>query len=163
MPHLVYILLGSNQGNLAQQLDNACLAIENQIGSIENKSSFYQTAAWGNTQQAAFLNQVISVRTNLAPNETLEKLLGIETQMGRQRIEKWEPRIIDLDILFYDNIILKEAQLIIPHPYIQDRRFTLIPLVEMAPQMVHPLLQLSMEKLLEICPDPLMVEKMGGN
>lgn len=163
MPHLVYILLGSNQGNLAQQLENACLDIENEIGNIEDKSSYYQTAAWGNTQQDAFLNQVISVRTELNPKAILEKLLAIEAKMGRQRITKWEPRILDLDILFYDKLLLDETDLIIPHPHIQDRRFTLVPLVEIAANFIHPHLHLSMEALLEICPDPLMVEKMGGN
>ncbi len=163
MPHLVYILLGSNQGILAQQLENACLAIENEIGIIEDKSSYYQTAAWGNTQQDAFLNQVILVRTELNPKETLEKLLAIETKMGRQRITKWEPRMIDLDILFYDVLVLNEKDLIIPHPHIQDRMFTLAPLVEIAAAFIHPVLHLSMKTLLEICPDPLMVEKMGGN
>lgn len=160
MPNLVYILLGSNQGNTKQNLLLANNLIEKNIGVISIISSLYETAAWGNTQQSAFLNQVILVRTKLLPKEVLQQLLAIETQMGRVRVTKWEPRIIDLDILFYDNEIVEQVDLIIPHPFIQQRRFTLVPLVEIASDLMHPVLHKTMEELLAICEDNLNVEKI---
>jgi 2-amino-4-hydroxy-6-hydroxymethyldihydropteridine diphosphokinase len=163
MPNLVYILLGSNQGNTKQNLLLANYLIEKNIGVISIFSYLYETAAWGNTQQSAFLNQVILVRTKLLPKEVLHQLLAIETQMGRIRTTKWEPRIIDLDILFYDNEIIEQVDLIIPHPFIQQRRFTLVPLVEIASNLMHPVLHKTMEELLAICEDNLNVEKITTN
>ena len=163
MPNLVYILLGSNQGNTKQNLLLANSLIEKNIGVITIFSSLYETAAWGNTQQSAFLNQVILVRTKLLPKEVLHQLLAIETQMGRIRTTKWEPRIIDLYILFYDNEIIEQVDLIIPHPFIQQRRFTLVPLVEIASNLMHPVLHKTMEELLAICEDNLNVEKITTN
>lgn len=160
MPNLVYILLGSNLGESKQNLVRANQLIKNTIGSIDRKSSLYKTAAWGKTDQAAFINQVILVRTKLNAREFLQELLAIETQMGRVRINKWEPRVIDLDILFYGKQILQEEDLVIPHPQLQNRKFTLIPLVEIAPNFVHPVLKKNMEELLAICNDNLTVEKL---
>jgi 2-amino-4-hydroxy-6-hydroxymethyldihydropteridine diphosphokinase len=160
MPNLVYILLGSNQGNTKQNLLLANNLIEKNIGVITIISSLYETAAWGNTQQSAFLNQVILVRTKLLPKELLHQLLAIETQMGRIRTTKWEPRIIDLDILFYDNEVIEEVDLVIPHPFIQQRRFTLVPLLEIASNFMHPVLHKTMEELLAMCEDNLNVEKI---
>ncbi len=163
MPNLAYILLGSNQGNTKQNLLLANNLIEKNIGVITIISSIYETAAWGNTQQSAFLNQVILVRTKLLPKEVLHHLLAIETQMGRIRTTKWEPRILDLDILFYDNEIIEQVDLIIPHPFIQQRRFTLVPLVEIASNLMHPVLHKTIEELLATCEDNLNVEKITTN
>ncbi|OYU96002.1 MAG: 2-amino-4-hydroxy-6-hydroxymethyldihydropteridine diphosphokinase [Bacteroidetes bacterium B1(2017)] len=163
MPHLVYIVLGSNMGNSKENLANACHKIGQHIGQITRFSSLYQTAAWGNTEQNEFINQVILVQTELSAQETLTALLGIEKEMGRTRNKKWEPRIIDLDILFYDTLQVNEPNLIIPHPHLQDRRFTLIPLVEIAPSFVHPALIKTMAELLATCTDLLEVEKLGEN
>ncbi len=160
MASLVYILTGSNMGNSLDNLELAASRIHESCGKVLQKSSVYKTAAWGNTSQNAFLNQVICIETTLGPHELLTNLLFIETQMGRVRNEKWEPRVIDIDILFYDTLQLNEPNLILPHPYIQQRRFTLIPLVEIAPQLVHPVLQQSMINLLTQCEDKLMVEKL---
>lgn len=160
MASLVYILTGSNMGNSLDNLELAASRIHESCGKVLQKSSVYKTAAWGNTSQNAFLNQVICIETTLGPQELLTNLLFIETQMGRVRNEKWEPRVIDIDILFYDTLQLNEPNLILPHPYIQQRRFTLIPLVEIAPQFVHPVLQQSMISLLTQCEDKLMVEKL---
>ena len=160
MASLVYILTGSNMGNSLENLELASSRIHESCGKIIQKSSVYKTAAWGNTSQNAFLNQVICIETALGPQELLTNLLFIETQMGRVRNEKWEPRVIDIDILFYDTLQLNEPNLILPHLFIQQRRFTLIPLVEIAPQLVHPVLQQSMIILLNQCEDELMVEKL---
>ncbi|MCF8255473.1 MAG: 2-amino-4-hydroxy-6-hydroxymethyldihydropteridine diphosphokinase [Bacteroidia bacterium] len=160
MTNNVYILLGSNQGDSKENLANACLFIKERIGLIQTKSSIYRTAAWGNTEQNPFLNQVLLVQTELKPMDCLNNLLQIETEMGRIRKEKWEPRVIDLDILFYNSEILNFENLIVPHPFIAQRRFTLIPLVEISPNYVHPKLNKTLLELLEICEDSLNVEKL---
>ena len=119
-----------------------------------------QEDAWGNTQQPAFYNQVIEVACHQKPMELLEQLLLLESQMGRVRQTKWEPRIIDLDILFFDKIISNQPRLSLPHPYLHERMFTLVPLNEIAPQLIHPKLGLSINDLLHLCTDPLKVEKI---
>jgi 2-amino-4-hydroxy-6-hydroxymethyldihydropteridine diphosphokinase len=161
MANIVYILLGSNQGNSQQNLANACNLIKERIGLIQTKSSIYRTAAWGNTEQKPFLNQVLLVQTELKPLDCLNTLLQIETEMGRIRKEKWEPRVIDLDILFYNSETIEADNLIIPHPFIAQRRFTLIPLAEISPNLFHPKLKQSILELLETCEDSLNVEKLA--
>jgi 2-amino-4-hydroxy-6-hydroxymethyldihydropteridine diphosphokinase len=157
----VYILLGSNQGNSIEQLKLAVQHIKGEVGSIEKSSSVYQTAAWGNTDQAPFSNQVILVRTEKNAEDVLRILLGIEKKMGRKRVVKWEPRMIDLDILFYNDLIMEEPNLTIPHPHLHQRRFTLVPLVEIDENWVHPKLNKTMQELLESCEDKLSVEKIS--
>lgn len=161
MASMVYILLGSNQGNSIEQLKLAVQHIKGEVGSIEKSSSVYQTAAWGNTDQAPFSNQVILVRTEKNAEEVLRILLGIEKKMGRKRVVKWEPRMIDLDILFYNDLIMEEPNLTIPHPYLHQRRFTLVPLVEIDENYVHPIFKKTMKELLESCEDKLSVEKIS--
>lgn len=155
----VYILLGSNLGNKKEQLLKATEAIASKAGNILHTSSYYQTAAWGNTRQDDFLNQVICIKTRQSAQQLLETLLQIELQMGRKRNEKWESRVIDLDILFYGNAIVQESNLQIPHPFIPQRRFTLVPMVELDPAFMHPVLHKTMQALLDECPDKLPVEK----
>lgn len=154
-----YILLGANQGNRFNNLAIAREAILN-LGKIVVVSGIYETAAWGKTDQADFLNQVILLDTDLPPTELMNALLQIETQMGRVRKEKYDPRTIDLDLLYYDDLVLATPGLTIPHPRIQERRFVLEPLAEIAPGFVHPILQLTNGQLLEICPDHLPVRKL---
>jgi 2-amino-4-hydroxy-6-hydroxymethyldihydropteridine diphosphokinase len=161
MASMVYILLGSNQGNSIEQLKLAVQHIKGEVGSIEKSSSVYQTAAWGNTDQAPFSNQVILVRTEKNAEDVLRILLGIEKKMGRKRVVKWEPRMIDLDILFYNDLIMEEPNLTIPHPHLHQRRFTLVPLVEIDENWVHPKLNKTMQELLESCEDKLSVEKIS--
>lgn len=161
MASMVYILLGSNQGNSIEQLKLAVQHIKGEVGSIEKSSSVYQTAAWGNTDQAPFSNQVILVRTEKNAEEVLRILLGIEKKMGRKRVVKWEPRMIDLDLLFYNDLIMEEPNLTIPHPYLHQRRFTLVPLVEIDENYVHPIFKKTMKELLESCEDKLSVEKIS--
>jgi len=155
-----YLLLGSNMGNSAELLSNAIEQIENKIGPLLLSSNLYATAAWGNTSQPDFLNQVIKVATHLAAAETLAIILSIEKNMGRIRTTKNAPRIIDIDILFFNNEIINQSDLIVPHPEIQNRRFVLTPLQEIAPQMIHPVLNKTIEQLLSQCPDQLAVKKI---
>ena len=155
-----YLLLGSNMGNSLVLLSTAIEQIEKQIGKRLLQSGLYATAAWGNTSQPDFLNQVIEVATSLDATETLQRILSIEKSMGRIRTEKNAPRVIDIDILFFNNEIITRSDLTVPHPEIQNRRFVLTPLYEIAPQMIHPLLNKSIEQLLLMCPDPLAVKKI---
>ena len=155
-----YLLLGSNMGNSTELLSNAIEQIENKIGPLLLQSNLYATAAWGNTSQPDFLNQVIEVNTQLDATETLKEILSIEKNMGRIRTIKNAPRIIDIDILFFNNEIINRSDLIVPHPEIQNRRFVLTPLHEIAPQMIHPVLNKTIEQLLSQCPDQLAVKKI---
>ena len=147
-------------GNSTELLSNAIEQIENKIGPLLLQSNLYATAAWGNTSQPDFLNQVIEVNTQLDATETLKEILSIEKNMGRIRTIKNAPRIIDIDILFFNNEIINRSDLIVPHPEIQNRRFVLIPVNEIAPQMIHPVLNKTIEQLLLQCPDHLAVKKI---
>ena len=156
----IYLLLGSNMGNSRQQLSRAIANIEKKIGLVKRRSGIYQTAAWGNTDQPDFLNQVIIIDTNLAAQLVMQSILLIETKMGRVRTEKNAPRIIDIDILFFNKEIINEKELVIPHPAIQLRRFVLVPLNELSPNFIHPLLKKTNHQLLGKCPDKLDVKKI---
>jgi 2-amino-4-hydroxy-6-hydroxymethyldihydropteridine diphosphokinase len=155
----VYILLGSNIGNSLEQITIAKNNISNKVGEIECSSSIYVTAAWGNTNQPDFLNQVIIVKTTLSATTTLTTILNIENKMGRIRTEKNAPRIIDIDILFFNNDVITTPSLTVPHPEIANRKFVLIPLTELTPHFIHPVLQKNMKELLHICTDALAVKK----
>ncbi len=158
--HQVFILLGSNQGQRKQFLQKAMQQMEEQCGSIVKTSAVYETAAWGNTKQKAFLNQVMLLQTTLSPDMLMQQLLTIETALGRIRTIKYGPRTIDLDILFYDELIYHSTVVTVPHPAIQDRKFVLIPLSELAPRKVHPVYKKTVQKLLKECPDILPVKKV---
>ncbi|HTB53537.1 MAG TPA: 2-amino-4-hydroxy-6-hydroxymethyldihydropteridine diphosphokinase [Ferruginibacter sp.] len=155
----IYFLLGSNMGNSKQQLDLAVTNIENEAGKVAGRSSIYQTAAWGKTDQPDFLNQVIIVATPLTAEKTLATILAIEEKMGRVRTEKNAPRIIDIDILFFNEERILQKDLIVPHPEIQNRRFVLIPLNEVSPDFIHPVFNKPIHELLEACTDELNVKK----
>ncbi len=156
----IYLLSGSNLGDKNANLEQAKTLIQSHIGSIERFSSVYETAAWGKTEQPSFLNQVIEISTSLSPGSLLNIALQIEQDMGRVRVEKWGERLIDLDILYYNDAVYSSSHLTIPHPGIPGRRFTLVPLVELAPGFIHPLLKKTNEVLLEECQDPLPVNKI---
>src|SRR5689334_19936359 len=129
----IYLLLGSNMGNSKKQLLKATTLIEKQIGKITRQSSLYSTAAWGNTDQPDFLNQVIIAETKLPADTVMQTILHIEKKMGRIRTVKNAPRIIDIDILFFNKEIMNGPVLQVPHPQIQNRRFVLTPLNELSP------------------------------
>jgi len=154
-----YLLLGSNMGNSRQQLLAANKLVKKNIGRIARQSKLYVTAAWGNTNQPDFLNQVIIVETKLSATELIKAILFVETDMGRIRTTKNAPRIIDIDILFFNKDIIHEKNLIVPHPEIQNRRFVLVPLNELSPAFVHPVLKKTIHQLLDSSPDTLDVKK----
>ena len=147
-------------GNSEKQLSKAILNIEKEIGKIKRRSGIYQTAAWGKTDQADFLNKVIIAETKLTAKQTMQTILVIEKKMGRIRTEKNAPRIIDIDILFFEKQVIAEKDLVIPHPAIQIRRFVLVPLNEISPNLLHPILKKSIHQLLLKCPDKLDVKKI---
>jgi 2-amino-4-hydroxy-6-hydroxymethyldihydropteridine diphosphokinase len=156
----IFILLGSNVGDRQVNLLHARQEISRYIGKIITTSAVYKTAPWGNTHQPDFFNQVIEINSTLSPDKLLEGILDIEKGLGRKREVKWGPRIIDIDILLWGHRTMKTPHLIIPHPEIPNRRFTLLPLTEIAPAFIHPLEHKTMLALLEACPDHLEVERV---
>lgn len=155
----IYLLLGSNIGNSKAILAEAKTIIEKQIGAVTRQSDLYSTAAWGNLKQPDFLNQVIIVETALQAAAAMETILGIEKKMGRVRTVKNAPRIIDIDILFFNKEIIDLPNLTVPHPQIQNRRFVLVPLNQLSPNLRHPVLNKTIHELLIHCPDTLNVKK----
>lgn len=157
--HLAYLLIGSNLGDKAAYLRNASSYIQQQCGQIVKQSSFYETEPWGFTEQPSFLNQALCINTELAPDQLMHTLLQIESNIGRTRTIKLGPRIIDLDILQIDQQIIDTPLLQLPHPAMHLRRFALIPMEEIAPTLVHPLLNKTMTQLLSACSDETNVQK----
>lgn len=156
-----YLLLGGNLGDREANLKKAIELVNDKIGHVIAISSLYETAAWGKTDQPSFLNQAVSLRTRLTALEVLAHALSIEQELGRVRKDKWGERLIDIDlILFGDEIINIPDKLQVPHPHMQDRKFVMEPLAEIAPEVIHPLLR---ETMLDICrniTDPLEVKKL---
>ncbi|MEY4931125.1 MAG: hypothetical protein RI909_1849 [Bacteroidota bacterium] len=128
------------------------------IGTIARQSSVYETKPWGKTNQPDFFNQVILIHTTKSSEDCLLLLLAIEEQMGRKREEHWGARIIDLDLLYADDDIMETDRLTLPHPAIPQRKFVLVPLVEIAPDFLHPGLKKNQRQLLDECPDELEVK-----
>ena len=157
--HIIYLLLGGNIGDRIATLQQAQALINVHIGNILKPSELYETAAWGVENQPNFINQVISVETTRSPEEVLKQIHFIEKALGRTRHQKWHARTIDIDILFYNREIINTKDLTIPHPFIQERRFTLVPLQEIAPDFIHPTLNVTITELLEDCNDSLPVFK----
>jgi 2-amino-4-hydroxy-6-hydroxymethyldihydropteridine diphosphokinase len=158
----IYILLGTNVGDRSANLLKAKHLISRSLGSIVTESSVYKTSAWGNTNQPEFYNLVIELATTLTPHQVLTSLLSIEEEMGRVRNEKWGPRIIDLDILFWQDLVINDSNLIVPHPGIPNRKFTLMPLAELIPNYIHPEYKRTIAQMLQACSDALPVEKIIG-
>ncbi len=154
-----YILMGGNLGNREEYLQQAATFIAQLIGKVAQASAIYETAPWGLSHQPGFLNQVMHVITPMNAHDCLQQLLLIEEKMGRKRLLKNGPRTIDLDILFFNNDVIQDAALVVPHPRLQERRFVLVPLAEIAPNYVHPLLHVSVADLLKNCTDTLDVYK----
>ncbi|HAW57767.1 MAG TPA: 2-amino-4-hydroxy-6-hydroxymethyldihydropteridine diphosphokinase [Bacteroidales bacterium] len=151
--------LGSNLGDRMAQLRKAISLLPKQPESSFLISSVYQTSPWGFSSNDLFLNCVLAFETTLTAERLLEKCQGIEIILGRQRQDKgYVSRTMDIDILFYGDIIIENEKLIVPHPLIEKRKFVLIPLEEILPQFIHPKLQKSIHQLLEICQDKETVD-----
>jgi len=157
----VYLLIGGNMGDRFNYLRQAKDAIGKNAGKILETSAIYETEAWGLTNQDKFLNQALKIDTQLNPKDLLHCLLQIEESLGRKREVKYGPRIIDIDILFYGNEIVSTPHLKIPHPEIQNRRFALQCLQDIAPTFCHPVLHKTIRQLLADCADPLVVNKFN--
>jgi 2-amino-4-hydroxy-6-hydroxymethyldihydropteridine diphosphokinase len=153
----IFLLLGSNLGDRYRNLLSAHEMICTEAGKIINASHIYLTEAWGAKNQPDFFNQAIEIKSGLTPEKLLRVLNRIELTLGRKKNLKWEPRIIDLDILFYNEIVFEESSLQIPHPLISKRNFVLIPLMEIAADFKHPYLGKTVEELYIESKDPLEV------
>jgi 2-amino-4-hydroxy-6-hydroxymethyldihydropteridine diphosphokinase len=159
--HTAYLLTGSNLGNRVAYLRQAIQLIQQNCGRGTRISSVYQTAAWGKTDQPDFYNQVIELQTTLPPETLMQSLLDIEAALGRKRAEKMGPRTIDIDILLIGDEVINTAMLTVPHPFLPERRFALMPLAEIAPGAMHPVLHKTALQLLKECPDTLDVHKIS--
>lgn len=155
----VFLLTGGNLGDRAANLSSALSEIGRSLGKVIEASALYETAPWGFEHEQAFLNQAVMIETSLEPLELLDSILVIEKSLGRTRgSDQWKERIIDIDILLYGSETIKEERLQVPHPYMQQRRFALVPLAEIDKDLVHPVLKKSIAQLLDECPDPLPVK-----
>jgi len=157
---IVFLGIGTNLGNRENNLKEAVFRLEEYIGKVLNSSSVYETEPWGFQARDEFLNMVVKVETKLTPSGLLGRILMIESLSGRARSEKqYSSRIVDIDILLYEDLIIDEKSLKIPHPLMHERRFVLVPLCEIDPEMVHPVLKKSVASLLKSCKDKSKVEK----
>ena len=159
--NIAYLLIGGNLGNRSANLQKAIQLIEQNCGQVVQSSAIYETAAWGLTEQPAFYNQALKIETTVLPEALMQELLHIEQMMGRIRTVKLGPRTIDLDMLFYDQLILNSTLLVLPHPALTERRFVLLPLAEIAANFMHPILHKTIQVLLNECPDHLDVQKLS--
>ncbi|GAB3019257.1 2-amino-4-hydroxy-6-hydroxymethyldihydropteridine diphosphokinase [Niabella terrae] len=158
----VYLMLGGNLGNRLQNINQALEYITEKVATPFASSSIYETEPWGMANQPAFYNQVVALKTLLEPEDLLAILLEIEARMGRVRLVKYGSRIIDIDILLYNDLVCQTDSLTLPHPRMQERRFVLEPLAELAPGLEHPTLHRSISALLADCADPLTVRQLPG-
>jgi 2-amino-4-hydroxy-6-hydroxymethyldihydropteridine diphosphokinase len=138
--------------------------IDKEIGQVTKSSSVYESEPWGFSSDQQFLNQVVVVESELSPNEMLDEIHIIEAKLGRKRSSAgYQSRTMDIDILFYDDLMVNESDLVIPHPRLHERRFTLLPLAEIAGDFIHPVLSESMDALAEECSDTSKVELINKN
>lgn len=156
----VFLLLGSNLGDPLENIEKAHRRLAEIDIAIQQTSSYYRTAPWGNPDQPWFINQGVVVSTRYPATDLLARLKVLESGLGRKSTGKWQPRIIDIDILFYGNQVITETGLTIPHPQVPYRRFALVCLNEIASHFVHPVLRKSVSELLALCKDPLVAERV---
>lgn len=157
----VFLGLGTNMGNREANLKEAVAKIGESIGEILNVSSVFETEPWGFDAELNFFNMAVEVETSHTPSGVLGAILMIEAQLGRIRTAKqYSSRVIDIDILFYEDLIMDEIALKIPHPLLSSRKFVLVPLNEIAPEFIHPVLKKSVGALLKSCEDLSEVRKI---
>lgn len=162
--NISYLLLGGNLGDVPATFSRALRLINNRAGKVLLVSSLYQSKPWGFDSDDLFINQVIIVNTHLDAEELLLQLLEIETILGRKRRQgQITSRLIDIDILFFNNEIIDSPGLQVPHPRLHLRRFTMVPLAEIQPAMVHPVFKKTMAELLDVCPDKSKVTPLGNS
>ncbi|MBN1413767.1 MAG: 2-amino-4-hydroxy-6-hydroxymethyldihydropteridine diphosphokinase [Bacteroidales bacterium] len=160
---IVYLLLGSNQGDRAGQIQEAINRITGMTGQPVALSSIYETEPWGFKHKIPFLNQTMALLTGVSPGKLMQLFMSVERGMGRIRNQiGYQARSIDIDILFCGMDIINQNNLVIPHPLFCERRFALVPMEEIAPDFVHPLLNKSIRELLHECSDPSWVKKWSG-
>lgn len=157
--NIVFLGIGSNLGDRFSFLKNAVTGIEEYIGSVLRVSSVYETDPWGFETSDRFLNMVVEAETQLTPSGVLGAVLMIEAHLGRIRNEKqYSSRVIDIDILLFNDLVIDKKNLKVPHPLMHERKFVLVPLCEIAPDLVHPVLKKSISSLVESCPDKANIE-----
>jgi|SRR6185312_12051562 len=157
----VYLSLGSNRGNRSANLERAITLLSEWAGDVATVSSVYETPPWQMTDKTNFFNQVLLLETAFDPAQLIDTIILVETMMGRKRTGiKYEPRIIDIDILFYNDAQINTEELTIPHPLIAQRRFVLEPLTEIAPGFMHPLLKKTVTQLQDECEDKSKIKKL---
>ncbi len=152
-PTELFILLGANLGNRTKTFAQARTQLTERVGLITNSSRLYESVAWGVDNQPSYLNQVLQLTTALSPDAVLAQTQAIEIELGRVRLEKWGSRLIDIDLLFFGDLIWQTDTLTMPHPLLHLRRFTLRPLAEIAPDFQHPAFGKTIQDLLANCPD----------
>lgn len=158
----VTLILGGNRGDVMSTIFKALDLLAYDVGPIIKRSGFYETAPWGFSDQNNFVNLVAELETSLRPRQLLSRILAIEQDLGRirQKSEGYSGRTIDIDILFYGDAIINEDGLIIPHPRMKERRFVLVPLEEVSPEKVHPVLKKTVNQMLNDCSDQLEVKRL---
>jgi 2-amino-4-hydroxy-6-hydroxymethyldihydropteridine diphosphokinase len=158
----IFLLLGSNKGDRKSNFEKAKTLMFQEDTQLIRSSSCYLSPPWGPVEQPYFLNQVLQIQTSLDPNQLLDRCLDVEGLMGRIRKERYGPRVIDIDILYYNQEVIHSNNLILPHPRLHLRTFTLKPMVELAADFIHPLLKATQHELLKSSPDSLPVRKLPG-
>ena len=156
---IAYLGLGSNIGDRKENLCQAILMFSSKVGSVVAVSSLYESEAWGFESKNKFLNAVVLIETELYPEELLSDIKEIEATLGREKKKttNYEDRLIDIDILFYDELVYETDNLIIPHPHIEKRKFVLAPMAEIAPDFVHPIISKKIKELNRICEDSIQL------
>jgi 2-amino-4-hydroxy-6-hydroxymethyldihydropteridine diphosphokinase len=157
--NIVFLQLGSNLGDRELLLKDAILAIEERVGKVIKKSKVYESTPWRSEGQRNYLNQILKVKTELQSDDVLFTILDIEKNLGRLRLEKWSERLIDIDIIFFNDSIIETPELCVPHKHMHERMFVLAPLHNIEPEMVHPKYNKTVDELLQICTDKELVKE----